>query len=146
MLDDSDVAFDCEANYELCCCSQPLCPFAVMGVLDLGVLQASLKRNAQLFGGFHASRTGGNFRRSDHQPLTLLALENHPRRRINHPPKTGTSLHLHVIDSSAHSIISPRASQTISTSQPKRGPFITAMHAVLNTDFHTVMNDIFLAG
>ena len=114
-------------------------------VLDLGVLQGSLKRNAQLFGGFHASRTGGNFRRSDHQPLTLLALENHPRRRINHPPKTGTSLHLHVIDSSAHSIISPRASQTISTSQPKRGPFITATHVVLNIDFYTVMNDIFLA-
>ena len=43
------------------------------------------------------------------------------------------------------SVISPRASQSISSSQPKRGPFITAMHVVLNIDFHAAMNDVFLA-
>ena len=42
-------------------------------------------------------------------------------------------------------VISPRASQTISSSQPKRGPFITATHVVLNIDFYAVMNDVFLA-
>ena len=41
--------------------------------------------------------------------------------------------------------ISPRASQSISSSQPKRGPFITPMHVVLNMNFHPAIDDVVLA-